>query len=260
MRADADGVTTPTPRLREPPWVLVARAAQAPSTWPGKVRRFGELVARYRRGEHRPGLERLAALGIIDAVPTDAQLFAGAIDMLRFWISPASADYYAEQGIGYAFHQVLRVLDEPASLGDPIGLFTTTDGIVGHLMQVVHANPRYDLELLLMHPGGIDALEHQLVAMIAGDHPRAGSIAAIVEEPDYHARLLGYVRAFRASPTAPPPLRANIAGRFDALERTFGSIRPAMRYFTRLPATWPAALRHLATTRSFPANLGEPAT
>jgi hypothetical protein len=253
------GAGPTTQRHRERPWILVARAAQRPGTWPGKVRRLAELLARYRRGEHRAGLERLAALGIIDAVPTDAQLFAGALDMLRFWISPASADYYAEQGIDYVFHQVLRVLDEPASLADPIGLFTTADGIIGHLMQVVHANPRYDLELLMMHPGGIDELERQVVAMIAGVHPRAGSIAAIVEEPDYHGRLLAYVRAFRASPAAPPPLRDNIAGRFDDLERTFGSIRPAMRYFARLPADWPGALRHLAVTRRFPNALGEPA-
>jgi hypothetical protein len=108
---------------------------------------------------------------------------------------------------------------------------------------------------LMMHEGGIEELEDQLVAMMRGDHPRAASIAAIVEEPDYHARLLEYVRAFRANPSSPPPLRVNIAGKFDTLERTFGSIRPAMRYFSRLPATWPAAFRHVVTTREFPAQL-----
>lgn len=244
-----------TARLAASPLILLANAAQSPVRWPGKAQRLVSLVGRYARGEHRPGLERLAALGVIDVVPADPQLFAGAIDMLRFWISPAAADYYRSIGINYTFHQVLRFLDEPASLGDPIGLFSTPDAIIGHLMQVVHANPRYDLELLLMHPGGIEELEHQIVAMLRGDHPRATSIAAIVEEPDYHARLLEYVRAFRADPTSPPPLRANIAGKFDVLEQTFGSVRPAMRYFSRLPATWPAALRHVATTREFPVHL-----
>jgi hypothetical protein len=245
-------------RLAASPLVLLARAAQPPARWPGKARRLMALCGRYARGEHRAGLERLAGLGVIDVVPNDPQLFAGAIDMLRFWISPAAADYYRSIGIDYTFHQVLRFLDEPASLGDPIGLFSTQDAIIGHLMQVVHANPRYDLELLLMHPDGIAELERQIVSMIDGDHPRAASIAAIVEEPDYHARLLEYVRAFRANPTSPPPLRANIAGKFDVLEQTFGSIRPAMRYFSRLPATWPAALRHVATTHEFPAHLAEP--
>jgi hypothetical protein len=247
---------TESARLAAPPWVLLARAARSPRWWPGKVARLAALADRYRTGDHRRGLARLHELGIIAAVPNDAQLFAGAIDMLRFWISPAAADYYAQQGIDYTFHQVLRFLDEPASLGDPIGLFSTTDGIVGHLLQVVHANPRYDLDLLMMHPSGVDELERQLVAMLRGDHPRAASILAIVEEADYHDRLLGYVRAYRADPTAPPPLRANIAGKFDPLERTFGAMGPAMAYFTKLPATWPAALRHVATIRTFPRELG----
>ena len=97
--------------------------------------------------------ERSSSAKTCSGFTADPQLFAGAIDMLRFWISPASADYYRSIGIDYAFHQVLRFLDEPASLGDPIGLFSTRDAIIGHLMQVVHANPRYDLELLLMHDG-----------------------------------------------------------------------------------------------------------
>jgi hypothetical protein len=244
-----------TARLEASPLTLLARAAQSPVRWPGKAGRFAALIGRYARGDHRRGLERLSALGVIDAVPSDPQLFAGAIDMLRFWISPAAADYYRSIGVDYAFHQVLRFLDEPASLGDPIGLFSTADSIIGHLMQVVHANPRYDLELLMMHPGGLEALDDQVVAMIEGTHPRASSIAAIVEEPDYHTRLLAYVRAFRSNPTSPPPLRANIAGKFDVLEQTFGSIRPAMRYFSRLPTTWPGALHHVATTSVFPAEL-----
>lgn len=247
----------PAARLAKSPLSLLASAAQSPARWPGKTRRLLALLGRYARGEHRVGLERLARLGVIDTVPADPQLFAGAIDMLRFWISPASADYYRSIGIDYAFHQLLRFLDEPASLGDPIGLFSTRDAIIGHLMQVVHANPRYDLELLLMHVDGIDELEAQIEAMIRGNHPRASSIAAIVEEPDYHARLLEYVRAFRADPRSPPLLRVNIAGKFDVLEQTFGSIRPAMHYFSRLPATWPAALRHVVATREFPVELAE---
>lgn len=234
------------------PLVLLASAAQSPVRWPGKALRLGALLGAYARGTHRVGLERLHALGIIDVLPSDPQLFAGGVDMLRFWISPAAADYYRSIGIDYTFHQVLRFLDEPASLGDPIGLFSTQDSIIGHLMQVVHANPRYDLELLMMHAGGIDELERQVLSMIDGTHPRASSIAAIVEEADYHRRLLEYVQAFKADPTSPPPLRANIAGSFDVLEQTFGSIKPAMRYFARLPDRWPAAVQHVLTTHTFP--------
>ena len=68
--------------------------------------------------------------------------------MLRFWISPNAADYYRSRGIGYGLHQVLRVLDDPLSMTNPLGFLSERDVVVGHLMQVVHANPVYDLELL----------------------------------------------------------------------------------------------------------------
>jgi hypothetical protein len=240
------------------PLVLLSRAAGPPTAWIAKSRRLGTLLSRYGHGTHRDRLERLHALGIVDSIPSHAQLFAGSIDMLRFWISPAAADYYAAQGIDYTFHQVLRFLDEPASLGDPIGFFSDESGIIGHLMQVVHANPVYDLQLLMMYEHGLDQLEAELASMLDGSHPRAGSIGAIVEEPDYHARLLSYVREFRRDPTSPPPLRSNIGASFAPLERTFGSLSAAMRYFTRLPSTWPAALNHLRTTKVFPMALAEP--
>jgi hypothetical protein len=228
---------------------------------PPKIDRLGSILRGYLDGaELDRRLAILAREGVIEEIPTRAQLFAGAIDMLRFWISPAAADYYERQGIRYDFHQLLRFCDEPASLADPVGFFSERDGIIGHLMQVVHANPHYDLELLSMWTDGLAELEAQLEAMIAGTHPRARAIGAIVEEPAYHARLLDYVRAFRAHPDAPPPLRSNVADglAFAALERTFGSLRAAMRYFCRLPRTWPGALRHLREAHDFPLSLAEP--
>jgi hypothetical protein len=223
-----------------------------------KVRRLGQAIAAYAdTPEIDRRLEQLRRAGIVDRVPTRVQLVVGAADMLRFWISPAAADYYQQQGISYGFHQLLRFLDEPASLTDPIGLLSSRDGIVGHLMQVVHANPIYDLELLSMFEDGLDQLEAQLASMLDGTHPRAASIGAIVEEADYHARLLAYVRAWRTDPSAPPPLRDNVAASptWTELDRTFGSLHAAMRYFDRLPSTPLAAARHLALVRTFPSEL-----
>lgn len=179
--------------------------------------------------------------------------------MLRFWISPAAADYYEERGISYSFHQVLRFLDEPASLIDPVGFFSTEDGIIGHLMQVVHANPVYDLQLLALFDGGHDNLVSQLEQMIAGKHPRGASIGAIVEEADYHQRLLDFVRAWRRDPSIAPLLRSNVASKTElsSIERTFGSLTGAMRYFTKMPKTPVSGALHLLTTRRFPAHLGE---
>jgi hypothetical protein len=240
---------------------LMADAIGGPADAARKVGRLARTLAGYLdRTELDRRLSRLEALGIVEERPTLGQLVAGSADMLRFWISPAAADYYEAQGIDYAFHQVLRFLDEPASLADPVGFFSSRDGIIGHLMQVVHANPRYDLELLCMHERGIEELDDQLEQMLAGTHPRARSIGAIVEEPDYHERLLAYVRAFRADPTATPPLRSNVEGdaRFREVERTFGSLRTSMRYFVRLPADLPGALLHLRRVKTFPSELAEP--
>lgn len=224
-----------------------------------KVARLVAILSEYGRGK---GLdERLAQLqarGLIDQAPSRIQLVVGSIDMVRFWISPAAADYYRAQGIDFTFHQILRFLDEPASMADPVGFFSTADNIIGHLMQVVHANPLYDLQLLDAHERGIDELIQQLEQMIAGTHPRSQSIGAIVEEPDYHARLLAFVKKWQVDRTTPPVLRSNIAANPELreLEATFGSLTEAMRYFCRLPDTLVGAARHVATVHRFPSQLG----
>ena len=118
-------------------------------------------------------------------------------------------------------------------------------------MQVVHANPVYDLQLLCMFDDGLDALETQLEAMLDGTHPRARSIGAIVEEPEYHANLLTFVRRWRADPSIPPLLRSNVAATFSDLERTFGTMTGAFRYFKAMPATLAGAIVHARTVRTF---------
>lgn len=177
--------------------------------------------------------------------------------MLRFWIVPAAAEYYASKGIDFRFHQVLRFLDDPASLVDPTGFLSARDTIIGHLMQVVHANPVYDLQLLESFDDGLCALEAEVRAMLAGTHPRARSIGAVVEEPDYHARLLEYVVAYRADPRATALRRQNVEAseHWRALDRTFGALSSAMRYFARLPTTPGEAVRHLRTVKEFPVAL-----
>jgi hypothetical protein len=251
-----------TARKRQPPLELLGRALGPPSGLPGKARRLAAIIAGYGRGgELERRLARLSSIGIVDVNPTRVQMAVGAIDMLRFWISPAAADYYEQQQIDYSFHQVLRFLDEPASLVDPVGFFSTRDGIIGHLMQVVHANPVYDFQLLSIFEDGLDELEKQLKQMLVGNHPRAESIGAIVEEPDYHERLLEFLQRWRADPTIPPLLRSNVGtdSRFTPIERTFGSLTGAMRYFSRMPSSPREGVRHLLSVHTFPVELAEPA-
>lgn len=204
--------------------------------------------------------ERLLALkqkGIIEEIPTRLQLVIGGIDMLRFWISPAAADYYNKQGINYAFHQLLRFLDDPRSMMNPVGLLNSKDAIIGHLMQVVHADPDYDLQLLEMFPDGIESLVHHLEQMLDGTHPRHSSIQAIIEEPDYHRRLLDYVKKWQQGEATEPLRRENIVQNESFLLRakTFGNLTNSMRYFTRLPKRPLLALLHLLYNRTFPESL-----
>jgi hypothetical protein len=244
-------------RISASPFVLLRQAAGPPRAFAGKVRRLAAVLAGYADGrvlEQR--LARLREAGFIDDVPSRLQIVVGSIDMLRFWISPAAADYYRQKGLDFTFHQILRILEEPASMADPVGFFSSRDGIIGHLMQVVHANPVYDLQLLGMFPDGLDELERQLGQMRDGTHPRAASIRAIVEEGDYHARLHDFVRKWRKDPQSPPLLRSNVAeGAFSEIEKTFGTLPAAMRYFRRLPRTPLGAARHLLGVTTFPRHL-----
>ena len=208
-------------RLRERPLTLIARALGSPAAARDKARRLLAALTAYTDGpELARRLERLRALGYIERAPSRLQLALGAIDMLRFWIIPAAEDYYERKGIDFRFHQLLRFLDDPASLVDPVGLLSQPEVIIGHLMQVVHANPRYDLELLESWDDGLARLEDELEQMLSGAHRRAQSIGAIVEEPEYHARLLEHVRAYRRDHAAPALLRENIAaGKFTEIGR-----------------------------------------
>lgn len=251
-----------TPRTVEPPIELLRRAAGGPRDLARKAYRLARTLAALADSASLDArLARLESLGLVDRSPTRLQLVVGSIDMLRFWIEPAARDYYERRGISFGLHQVLRVLDDPSSMVDPTGFLVDRDVIIGHLMQVVHANPAYDLQLLESHHEGLEQLERQVEAMLAGTHPRARSIGAIVEEPDYHARLLEYVRAYRANPrAAPAPVRENVQAseHFRRVERTFGTLPAAMRYFARLPATPLGAALHVLTVRAFPWQLAEP--
>ncbi len=247
-------------RTTESPLTLLAQAAGSPAELLVKVRRLGTALSGYVNSSTVD--RRLALLverGYIDRdrIPTRIQLAVGGLDMLRFWISPAAAQYYEDKGISFGFHQVLRVLDDPASMIDPVGLLSDRDVIIGHVMQVVHANPSYDLQLLEAHEDGLDELEGQVEAMIAGTHPRARSIGAIIEDPEYHARLLEYVRAYKRERNANAPVRENVAGdpKWAPIERTFGTLRNAMIYFSRMPTSMRAALHHLLTVKTFPMHL-----
>lgn len=243
-------------RFRERPLTLIRRTLGDREAIRGKIERASYALANYANPKRIDGrLNRLRELGYLGALPNRTQLVFGSIDMFRFFIIPCAADYYRSKNITFAFHALLRFLDDPASMMDPTGFMSHRDAIIGHLMQVTHADPIYDLQLLAAIPDGLDELEKQLLQMIDGTHPRAESIGAIIEDPEYHPRLLEHLREFRADPSACKPLlRENVENNphFAAIAETFGDLPSAIGYFASLPDRPLPALRRLLRTREFP--------
>ena len=244
-------------RLQAGPLRLIGTAVGGPRQIGAKLARIGRTAWIYARpGEVERRLDTLTAAGRISTRPNRWQLFFGGLDMLRFVIEPAAREYYESKGISFAFHQLLRVLDDPVSMIDPTGFYSERDTIIGHVMQVVHLNPIYDLQILEMFDDGLDELESQVAAMVAGSHPRQGTIGAIVEDPGYHARLLAFVRAYRNGDETEPPVREQGALRkdphFSAAERTFASLPGFISYASAMPKRPGRLLGRFLRTSKFP--------
>jgi len=242
------------------PVTLVLTAIGGPSAIRGKLLRLARTLRLWTdAAEIDRRLRTLERKGYVSRRPTRWQILFGGVDMLRFVIEPAARDYYRQKGISFGFHQLLRVLDDPVSMVDPTGFLSDRDTIVGHVMQVVHLNPVYDLQLIQMFEDGLEDFERQVAAMVDGTHPRHRTIAAIVEDPGYHARLLDYVRRFRADPGAAPPVREEQTLRSDpsfaAAERTFASLPGFIEYCNRLPARPSELLLRWRRLREFPLEL-----
>ena len=248
-----------TLRTEASPFTLVRRAVGGPRQIAGKLRRAVRTARLWLdRGEIERRLDALAARGLAPARPSRRQLVFGGLDMLRFMIEPGAREYYASRGISFGFHQLLRVLDDPVSMIDPTGFLSERDTIIGHLMQVTHLNPIYDVQLLQSFPDGLDELERQLGQMLAGTHPRQGTIGAIVEDAGYHARLLAWVRSYRADPEALPPVREQALRadpHFAAAERAFATLPGYLAYSAALPAGLGALWRRFRALDRFPIEL-----
>jgi hypothetical protein len=255
--SDRAGPAAATLRTTARPWTLLRAALGGPRQIAAKLRRVGRTARLWLdpdKVERR--LASLEAQGLAPARPSRLQLLFGGLDMLRFLIEPGARDYYRSRGISFGFHQLLRVLDDPVSMIDPTGFFSERDTVIGHLMQVTHLNPIYDVQLLQCFPDGLDELERQVEQMLAGTHPRQRTIGAIVEDPGYHARLLDYVRRYRRDPgSAEPPVREQtlrVDPHFAAAERTFATLPGFLAYAVRLPRRLPDLARRARALRAFP--------
>jgi hypothetical protein len=166
------------------------------------VQLVGLLVAFFRPSLVRARLERLRALGHIAVIPTLPQLLVAARDQMMLSASAETRLFYQSQGIPWVFHNVRRFIAGPATMMDPVGLFSPRDTIIHHVLQTFHRHPIYDLVLLRGFPDGVEELERQLDQLQAGTHPHQRALSSLIEDGAYHARLPDELRAFRADPLA----------------------------------------------------------
>ena len=162
------------------------------------VRLLGGVSAYLRPGLVRQRLERLRDLGHIEHVPTTVQVLVAGHHQMLGTASEETRVFYEQRGIHFGFHNLRRFIDNPASLIDPVGFFSSTDAILHHVFTSTHVFPLYDLQLLRMNEDGVAELERQWALVRSGAHPRQSRFEALVEDPTYWDRLEWQIPAFLA--------------------------------------------------------------
>lgn len=201
------------------------------------VQLVGFVIALFRPTLVRARLTRLRTLGHIDECPTLPQLLVAARDQMMISASEETRIFYRDQGIPWIFHNSRRFLAGPATMLDPVGLFSTRNAIIYHVLQTFHRHPHYDLVLLRAHEGGVEEIERQAAQIVAGTHPDQRALTSLIEDGGYHARLPADISAFRADPLAParPVAEGLLSDPFLMLGMDqFKDIRGYTRYAARL--------------------------
>jgi hypothetical protein len=243
--AETQGATPPA-WLGRPRWRLLLDVLGGMRANVDKLVQLVGLVGAYLRPSVlRRRFERLRALGHVDVVPTWAQAVLAGRDQMMISASEETRLFYASQGIPWIFHNARRFLSGPATMLDPIGLFSPRDTIVEHVLQTFHRHPVYDLVLLRAHEGGVEAMARAAAALNADAHPHARALRSLIEDGAYHERLPREIAAFEADPLAPARLIPDglVADPHMMLAMDqFKDMRGFARYASRLDASVPRAL------------------
>lgn len=204
------------------------------------------LLAFFRPRLVRRRLERLRGLGHIDAIPTLPQLLVAGRDQIMVSASEETKLFYRSQGIPWIFHNARRFISGPATMLDPIGLFSPRDTIVQHVLQTFHRHPLYDLVLLRAHECGLEEMARQADQILAGTHRHQRALTSLIEDGSYHARLPREIAAVQAEPhTAPRPIPPGLVDdpqMMLAMDQ-FRDIRGFTSYAARLQVGLADALR-----------------
>jgi hypothetical protein len=227
-----------------PPWLGLSRRellARALGGWrqnADKLRQLVALLVAYLRPSVvRARLRRLVALGHADQVPSIPQLLVAGRDQMILAASTETNVFYRSQGIPWVFHNLRRFLSGPATMLDPIGLFSPRDAIVTHVLQTFHRHPVYDLVLLRAHPDGVEEMARAAGLILAGQHPHQRALESLIEDGAYHERLPAEIAAFARDPhveaRAIPPGLSSDPYLMLAMDQ-FKDVRGFVRYAARL--------------------------
>ena len=235
--AESQGATRPA-WLGRSRWRLLGDVVGGlRQNWDKLVQLISLLAAYFRPGLVRGRLERLRALGHVDTIPTIPQLLVAGRDQMIVSAAAETKLFYKSQGIPWVFHNFRRFVSGPATMLDPIGLFSPRDAVVHHVLQTFHRHPLYDLVLLRAHDDGVETMAAQARQMVEGTHRHQRALASLIEDGAYHPRLPRDIAAFQADPLEParpiPAVLVHDADLMLAMDQ-FKDIRGFARYASRL--------------------------
>lgn len=237
--AETQGATPPG-WFGRPRWRLFADVVGGfRQNWDKLVQLASLLAAFFRPALIRRRLERLRDLGHIDAspLPTVAQLLVAGRDQMMVSAAEETKIFYRAQAIPWVFHNLRRFVSGPATMMDPIGLFSPREAIVQHVLQTFHRHPVYDLVLLRAHEGGLESMARQIEEINRGKHLHQRALTSLIEDGSYHARLPREIAAFEADPHVPareiPPNLVDDRHMMLAMDQ-FKDMRGFARYAARL--------------------------
>jgi len=242
--ATHQGALPPQWRGRSRWWLLKAVAGGWAQNRDKIVQLLSFFGALMRPRVVRQRLERLHRLGHIDEQPRVAQMLIAARDQMLLAAADETRLFYESQGIPWFFHNLRRFISGPATVIDPVGLFSHRDAIIHHVLQTFHRHPLYDLVLLRAHGRPNEAADsgpahmlRQVEQLCAGIHPHQRALTSLIEDGGYHERLLRDVQAFVADPQMPArPLPAGLvpdAALMLGMDQ-FKDVRGFMRYAKRV--------------------------
>jgi len=148
----------------------------------------------------RRRLQRLQSLGHVEGTATVSQLLVAARDQMMLCAAEETRIFYRSQHIPWVFHNFRRFISGPATMLDPMGLFSPREAIIHHVLQTFHRHPIYDLVLLRAHEEGVEQMQAQADQIVAGVHPHQRALCSLIEDGSYHARLPAEIAAFVADP------------------------------------------------------------